>query len=133
MAFTGNTTLPPETVTLTCDSDLSAKDGYAVNLDTADDENVDLAADETKFPFPLVEGEDGSAEKTVVTVAVGGSANVVLGASVNAGDKLTSDASGKWIPTTNSGELYGAIALHGGVANDVIAVLVRQGADNSAY
>ena len=53
----------PETLSMTCDSDLSEKAGYAVNLDVADERNVDLAADATLFPFPLIDGYDGSSDK----------------------------------------------------------------------
>lgn len=131
--MTGVTTIPPVTLSMTADSDLSAKFGFAANLDTADDLNVDLAANSTKFPFPIVEGADGSAAKAGVTVAVAGGATVVCGASVLPGDKLTANAAGRWIPTTTTGEHYGAIALVAGANLDQISVLVTQGIDNVAY
>lgn len=124
----------PVTITLKCDSDLSAKDNYAVNLDTADEGNVDLAANSAKFPFPLIEGALGAVgAKKVVTVGVQGFAKVKCGSAVLPGDKLTSDAAGKWIPTTSNGEHYGGIALETGATNDVIHMLVVQGVDNVAY
>lgn len=131
--MTGVSQIPPVTLTQTCDSNLSAKDGYAVNLDTADDLNVDLAADSSKFPFPLVEGNDGSTAKADAVIAVSGGAQVKCGAAVLPGDKLTATTDGRWIPTTSNGEHYGAIAVVSGAANDLIPVIVAQGVDNVAY
>lgn len=130
---TGTVYGAPVTITLTCDSDLSAKGNYAVNLDTTDERNANLAADSSKFPFPLIEGEDGSVSKAQISVAVQGFAKVKCGGSVLPGDKLTADSAGKWVPTATSGEHYGAIALEIGATNDVIGVIVSQGVDNVAY
>jgi hypothetical protein len=122
------------TLTLTCNTNLSAKDGFAANFDTSDDFNVDLAADATKFPFPIVQGEAGATgAKRECVIAVAGGAIVKCGASILPGDKLTSDSAGKWIPTSRSGEHYGAIATVSGASNDLIAVLVCQGVDGASY
>jgi hypothetical protein len=124
----------PETLSVTCDTDLSLKAEYAAILDVSDEGNVDIAADATKFPFPIVEGAAGATgAKKVMTVAIDGCAKVKCGGSVLPGDKLTSDSAGKWVPTTTNGELYGAIALEAGATNDVIHVKVAQGVDNVAY
>lgn len=116
------------TRTVTMDSDLSAKAYYAVNLDTTDEENVDIAADATKFPFLLVEGAAGaSGAKKNGTIALSGRGKVIAGGTIAPGDKLTSDGSGKWITTVTDHQHYGAIALEIGAANDIIEVLLVQG------
>jgi len=116
------------TRTVTMDSDLSTKTYYAVNLDASDEENVDIAADATKFPFPLVEGAVGaSGAKKNGVIALSGRCKVKVGGTVAPGDRLTSNGSGLWIATTTDGDLYGCIALEIGAANDVIEVLVVQG------
>lgn len=128
MADTGNVLNPaPVTRTVTCDSDLSAKYGYAVNLDTTDDDNVDLASAATAVPFPVYEGADGSSAKAAMTIVVAGCAEVKAGGTIAPGDKLTSDGNGKWITTTTDTNNYGAIALKIAAADDLIPVLVVQG------
>ena len=115
------------TRTVTMDADLSAKSGYAVVLDTTDDNNVDLASGATAPVFPLTEGVDGSSAKANGTIALSGRAVVKLGGTVAPGDKLTSDGSGTWITTTTDTNNYGAIALQIGVSGDEIEALVVQG------
>lgn len=115
------------TRTVTMDSNLTDKEGYAVNLDTTDDNNVNLASGATAFPFVLLDGGDGSSADYIGSVALSGRTKVKLGGTVAPGDKLTSDGNGKWIVTTTGGNHFGAIALQIGVANDVIEVLVTQG------
>jgi len=110
------------------DSDLSAKTFYAVNLDATDEENVDIAAGATKFPFPLLDGAVGaSGAKKVGTIALSGRCKVIAGGTIAPGDMLTSDGNGKWVTTTTDKNLYGAIALEIAAADDVIEVMVVQG------
>jgi len=116
-----------ETRTITMDSDLSAKAGYAVTLDATDEENVNLAGAATAFPFVLVEGADGSVAKATGSIALSGRTVVKCGGTVAPGDKLTSDGSGKWIKTVTDKDHYGAIALEIGASDDEIEVLVAQG------
>ena len=124
----------PETISLTCDTDLSAKEGFAVNLDTTDEQNVNLASASSAFPFPLLEGADGdTGAKKVITVIVAGWAKLKAGAAILPGDKLTSDSAGKWVPTASNGEHYGAIAFEIGATDDLIIAKVVQGVDNVAY
>lgn len=116
------------TRTVTMDSDLSTKSYYAVNLDVTDEENVDIAADATKFPFLLVEGAVGaSGAKKNGTIALSGRGKAIAGGTIAPGDKLTSNGSGKWITTTTNHDKFGAIALEIGAANDIIEVLLVQG------
>lgn len=115
------------TRTITMDSDLSSKEYFAVNLDATDELNVDIAADATKFPFVLIEGFDGSSAKKEGTIALSGRVKLKAGGTIAPGDKLTSDANGKWVTTTTDTDHYGAIALEIGAANDVIEALAVQG------
>ena len=113
---------------VTMDSDLSdSKEGYAVNLDTTDEGNVDIAADASAFPFPLMEGGDGSSSKYLGLIAYGGRCKVKLGGTVASGDKLTSNASGVWIATTTDTDHYGAVAAEVGASGDLIEVFVERG------
>lgn len=115
------------TRTVTMDSDLSAKAGYAVNLDATDDNNVDLASAATAVPFVLMEGVDGSSAKANGTIALSGRVVLKLGGTVAPGDKLTANASGEWIKTTTDTNHYGAVALQIGVDGDEIEAWVVQG------
>lgn len=114
------------------DSNLSAKTYYAVTLDTTDEENVNLAAAATAFPFPLVEGVDGSTAKQEGTICLSGRCKVIAGGTIAPGDKLTSDGNGKWITTVTNRDHFGAIALEIGAANDIVEVLVVQGLISAA-
>jgi hypothetical protein len=132
MALTGVTIVPDVTLTLTCDADLSAKDGYAVVLDTTDELNVNLAAAATAFPFALKSGANGATAKALVTVVLSGGAKVKCGATVAPGDPLTATSDGRWIPATE-GDHYGAVALEIGAANDLIAVSAERGIFTAGY
>ena len=55
-----------------------------------------------------------------------GISKAVLGGTVTAGSRLTSDANGKTVAAT-SGQRYGAIALEGGDSGDTISVLMEFG------
>lgn len=118
-----------DTVTrsVTMDSNLSAKEMFAVNLDTTDDDNVNLASGTGAFPFLLIDGKDGSSAKVNGTIGLSGRSKAKLGGGVNPGDKLTSDGSAKWIATTSANAHYGAVALQGGSTDDVIEVNLERG------
>lgn len=115
------------TRTVTADSDLSAKGGYAVNLDATDNNNVNLAAAATSVPFLLIEGADGSTAKKLCTIAISGRALAKLGGTVAPGDELTSDGTGKWIKTVTNHQWYGCRAMQIGVTGDEIEVVVERG------
>ena len=128
MASTGQIYGDTKTRTITMDTDLTDKEGYAVNLDTTDDNNVNLAAGATLFPFVLLDGGVGTASADYDgSIALSGRTKVKLGGTVAPGDKLTSDGNGKWITTVTDKNHYGAIALQIGAANDLIEALVVQG------
>lgn len=114
--------------TMSAITDLTSKIYYFVNLDTSNDEVVAIAANATKVPFVLMEdGLGTSTAPKTVSIALSGRVKVVLGGTVAAGDKLTSDANGKAITTVTNKDNYGAIALHAGVAGDIVEVWVEQG------
>lgn len=115
------------TKTVKIDSDLSDKEYYLVNLDTSDDQVVNIASDASAVPFVLCEGVDGSSTEGIGTIAVGGRVKVKTGGSVNAGDKLTSDGSGLAIATTTDTNHYGLIALESGASGDIVEALVAPG------
>lgn len=128
MATTGEVFGDYRSRSVTMDSDLSAKAGYAVNLDTTDENNVNLASGATAFPFVLLEGYDGSSAKQTGAIARPGSTVLAkLGGTVAPGDKLTSNGSGLWITTVTNHDHYGAIAMQIGAANDEIEVEVALG------
>lgn len=124
---TGVITLPSITKTVTIDTDLSAAAGLAVTFDGSDDGVVNLLAAATSVPFVLYSGGNGATTATTGTIVVSGGAEVTIGGTVAAGDKLTATTAGKFIATTTDADNYGAIALIAGVANDKISVLVVQG------
>lgn len=127
MASTGHITDAPQTKTVTIDSNLTDKEYFFVNMDASDDKVVNIAADASKVPFPLIEGGNGSSDAVSGTIATGGESKAKLGGTVTQGDKLTSDSNGKAVATTTDTDHYGAIALASGVLNDVIPVKVVQG------
>lgn len=124
---TGVLTTEVQTKTVTMDSDLSAKAGYAVNLDATDNENVDLASGASAFPYILLEGADGSSDKATGSIVRSGVAKVKLGGTVAPGDKLTSDGSGLWIKTVTDHNHYGAVAEAIGVSGDFINASAERG------
>lgn len=129
MASTGEVFGDYRSRTVTMDTDLSEKAGYAVNLDTTDENNVNLASGATAVPFVLLEGAAGATgAKLGGTIARPGSTvPVKLGGTVAPGDKLTSDGNGKWITTTTNHDHYGCIAMQIGAANDEIEAEVAIG------
>lgn len=128
MPTPGQQTGAIETRSVTCDTDLSSKEGYAVNFDATDDNNVNIGADATLFPFVLQEGAAGAVGgKKSCTIAISGRSKVKLGGTVAPGDPLTSDSSGKWVKTTTNHDKYGAIACQIGVANDIVEVSCERG------
>jgi hypothetical protein len=129
----GVSTLPPVTMTVTMDSDLSAKSGYGVNLDTTDNKNVNLAANATAgFPYPLYDAADGSVTKATGSVVLSGGCKVKLAGTVAPGDRLTTDSNGKWIATTTDHQFYGCVALAIGASGDMVDVFVERGMVSAA-
>ena len=125
--MSGVITGEPKTRTVRIDSDLSDKEGFAVDLDATDQDVVNLTADAATIPYPLIEGEDGSTDEGIGTIAIGGVVKVKAGGAIAPNDKLTATTGGKWIATTTDTNHFGAIALEVGATDDLIKVLVVQG------
>jgi hypothetical protein len=70
-----------------------------------------------------VSTEQDTADTAVCDVIHLGEAKLVLGGTVSAGDRVTSNASGAGVTATTG--TVGAIALKDGVAGDVIPVIVQ--------
>lgn len=120
----------PQTRTVTTVTNLTDKEGYLVNLSTSVDQRIALATGATLCPFCLVDAVDGTVDITngrPASIAVGGVVKVKAGGSISAGDRLTSNGSGKAIATTTTGNVYGFIALENGASDDLVAALVCPG------
>lgn len=124
--YTGNQFGDTLTRSVICDTDLSAKQNYLVTLDATDDDVVNLAAAGTSMQFVLLEGKDGSTTAQAGLIAYGGRAKVKLGATVGPSVPIMSDANGLGIAATD-GKYFCAITVNGGVANDIVEVIVTQG------
>ena len=107
-------------VTLEAGGDLSAGQYRFVEL--ASDAQVDLVAAAGGDAVGVLQN-DPSAAGRAATVAVMGVSKVVAGGTVAAGARVQSDASGEAI-TAASGDIVLGRALTGGVAGDVIEVLL---------
>lgn len=116
-----------KTRTITMDSDLSNKEGYAVALDATDDNNVNLLEAATSVPFVLLDCGNGATTKYNGSIALSGRVKVKLGGTVAPGDKLTATTAGVWIKTVTDKDNYGAIALQIGASGDLCEAMVVQG------
>lgn len=104
-------------------ADLSAKQYYIVKL-TADD-TVDLAAAATDIivgvlynkPKAPTNGKYDNAQVRLASAA--GTTRVVAGGTINRGDFITSDANGKAVATTTTGDNVIGRALQSAVAGDI--------------
>jgi len=127
MASTGVVSSDVQTRTVKIDTNLSGKEYYFVDFDASDDDVVNLANDQTLPPFVLVEGADGSSTPTTGTIVLKGVTKLKINETVTAGKFLVPTAAGLGEIGDAAGERYGAIALAGGVQNDIIPVLAIQG------
>lgn len=116
-----------KTRTVTMDSNLANKEGYAVALDATDDNNVNLSEDSTLIPFVLQDCGNGATTEYIGSIAVGGRVKVKLGGTVAPGDKLTPTTGGVWIKTVTDHQNYGVIAMQIGASGDLCEALVAQG------
>ena len=115
------------TMTVRIDSDLSNKEGYAVNFDATDDLVVNLASDQSLPPFVLLEGANGATTEATGTIALPGSVvKVKLAENATAGKFLVPNT-GKWEVGDAAGERYGCIALENGSTDDLIMAVVALG------
>lgn len=128
----GQTFGDQKTRTITMDSNLSNKEGYAVAMDATDDDNVNLLEAATFIPFVLLDCGNGATSKYTGSIALGGRVKVKLGGTVAPGDKLTATTGGVFIKTTTDKDNYGAIAMQIGASGDLCEALVVQGMVSAA-
>lgn len=121
----GNLKTNMATMTVKIDSNLEDKEYHFVTLDTTDDLVVNLATGPTLVPWILEEGANGATEEKLGAVALPGSVTKLkLAEAVTANKFLTSDANGQAEVCDAAGERYGAMALEGGAAGDIIRAVV---------
>lgn len=126
MADTGNQFGDTLTRSVTCDTDLSAKQNYLVSLDSSDDNVVNLATAATSPQFVLLEGKDGSTTAQAGLIAYGGRAKVKLGDTVVPGGPVMANGSGLAVPAT-TGKYIAGFLVKGGVVNDIVEMIVAPG------
>lgn len=112
----------PVVVTFPAGADLSAKQYYAMQIES--DGEVNLATASTAVIGVLQNKPDAQGKASAV--AVGGISKAVVNGTVAIGDRLASDANGKFATTTTNNDDYGAVALGANASGDgLIAVYVR--------
>lgn len=127
MANTGVKTNVTNTMPVKVDSDLSAKQYYFVDLDTTDDEVVNLVADAASFGWVLLEGVNGSSTTKNSTIAIEGIVKVKSGGAISAGDKITATTGGAAIATTTDTNHYNGIAMENAASGDLFAMKIEHG------
>jgi len=123
---TGVVTQAPTTRSVTIDTDLSSKKYHFVDMDTTDDNVVNLVEDQATVPFVLLDDGDGSSTSKTGSIAIDGVTKITLGGTVSAGAPVAASTGGVGIAAAD-GDYFGAIALENGVSGDVIPVRVTQG------
>jgi len=106
-------------------ADLSDKQFYIVEITGADTVNVCDAA--TDVPFGVLQNDPKSGETAVIAYADGEITKVVSDGSATAiaiGDQLGTNASGKAVKKTLSGELVLGRALEASSADGIIIAMV---------
>lgn len=120
-----------EATTFLTSADLSSSQYLIVKGDGSG--GLELAAAASDEPIGIVdEGNDGSSTATQVSVRTMGGFKVKLGGSVALGDRLTSNASGQAVASTDPEDKAVGIALDDGDSGDVIPLLITPGALGSA-
>lgn len=97
-----------------------------VNFGAADGTGVP-AADATKFIYGVSSELDTDVGEHCSVHSVGNIADIVYGGTVTRGDPLTSDAQGRAIKATTTGQFIGGFAEVSGVAGDIGTCIVSPG------
>ena len=103
--------------------DLSAKKFFVAEIDGDGEIVVSGAGDVAGIGLIVTTATSGN----TVSVCQHGPCWARAGASINAGDRLKSDASGELIPTTGDGDWYIARALEDAADGDEVSVFVDPG------
>lgn len=106
----------------TAGSDLSAKQFYAVDI--SGDEAVDIVATAGVGGLGILQNKPASGVSAEVQIL--GVSKAILGGTVVAGDKLTTDANGKLVKAYGADRVL-ATAIVGGVSGDIISVELTLG------
>lgn len=107
-------------ITVEAGADLSADQFKFVQV--AADEQVDVVSSAGGDAIGVLQNDPAAAGRAA-TVCYAGVTKVIAGATVAAGAKIQSDASGQAI-TAATGDAVLGVALKGGAANEVIEVLL---------
>lgn len=106
-------------------ADLSASQFCFVKVTAAYTVNITTAA--TDFAIGVLQNKPNAAGQPA-QIARDGISKIKAGAAVAAGDRLTSDATGRGITTVTAGNRYHAIALEAaGAANQLISAVLVNG------
>lgn len=108
----------------TATTDLSAKQYFAVKLDTAGDRNVVLASTGGERIYGILQNKPTAG--LAADVCLTGLSKAQIGGTITRGDVLKTDTAGKLI-TASTGNIGVAEAMESGVAGDVRAVHVFGG------
>ena len=93
----------------------------------ADSEHVAVCSAATNKSFGIVQNAPDAAEAAAEVAMPGGGGKALLGGTVVQGDLLAPDSNGALVATTTPGDRYIAIAMEGGVVNQLIGVEVVAG------
>lgn len=115
----------PVSIARIAGADLSASQNFFVKQDTSNEKEVVLAAANTDKVFGIVINEPESGD--AADVVYSGGTYVKLGGTVAIDDFLGSDANGKAVTVSTTGNYYAARALKAGVLNDLIPVVMERG------
>ena len=107
-------------------ADLSAKQFFIIKISTTNDKQVVLAAAGTDPIIGVLENKPASGK--AAAIQIGGTAKVIAGGTVTAGDLITSDSAGKGITTVTDKNTILGRALESAVVNDIFEVLLSPGA-----
>ncbi len=113
------------TITLPADGDESAEQYTFYKVDADGRADQCTADDGTDLPIGILQNKPAATDRAARLAAVGSISKLVVGIStVNEGDLLRPDSTGRGEATTTDTHFYGAVALTSGATNTLIEVLV---------
>ena len=115
--------LQPKIVAMLADASISSPKGKALKHGT-DFKHVAVGAANTDKVFGLCQSDTVAGAESVVEVAVLGGAKGLLGETVVAGDPLCSHTDGSLVKPNALGDYVIARAMEGGVAGDIVDVIL---------
>lgn len=109
------------TITLPAAADLSAKQYYAVKVDSSGNAALAGAGDRAAGILQNAPAAAGRA----ATIATGGRTKAVAGGSITAGNFVASDSNGKLVAETTGDNITVGIALSDGASGKIFDVLIQ--------